>query len=231
MHKRVFANRSSKLRGKKGGEGGRVFIVQVLSSQSLSQQYWLIRRDAVFAWNLGTLTLTCHQLGTFEAQVQLSGQIMNTTISLQGLKAATKKQKYEKISEKKMATPIEYLCKGFPLEFSTYFQYCRSLRFDDKPDYSYLRKIFRDLFVRQGMAFTTPGLTRQACGRFCSRALACASEAFFWNAGKAVSQGRGVQEKGLPGAQLLLWWLRGQPLNQYVDDLGSLTAFAGMPPQ
>jgi casein kinase 1 len=69
----------------------------------------------------------------------------------QGLKAATKKQKYEKISEKKMATPIEFLCKGFPLEFSTYFQYCRSLRFDDKPDYSYLRKIFRDLFVRQGL--------------------------------------------------------------------------------
>lgn len=29
----------------------------------------------------------------------------------QGLKAATKKQKYEKISEKKMATPVEVLCK------------------------------------------------------------------------------------------------------------------------
>jgi len=68
----------------------------------------------------------------------------------QGLKAATKKQKYEKISEKKMSTPIEILCKGFPIEFVTYFQYCRSLRFDDKPDYAYLRKLFRDLFVREG---------------------------------------------------------------------------------
>lgn len=68
----------------------------------------------------------------------------------QGLKAATKKMKYEKISEKKMATPFEVLCKGFPLEFTTYFQYCRSLRFDDKPDYSYLRKLFRDLFMRDG---------------------------------------------------------------------------------
>ena len=29
----------------------------------------------------------------------------------QGLKAATKKQKYEKISEKKMSTPVEALCK------------------------------------------------------------------------------------------------------------------------
>lgn len=32
----------------------------------------------------------------------------------QGLKAATKRQKYERISEKKMSTPIEELCKGFP---------------------------------------------------------------------------------------------------------------------
>lgn len=32
----------------------------------------------------------------------------------QGLKAATKRQKYERISEKKMSTPIEELCKSFP---------------------------------------------------------------------------------------------------------------------
>jgi hypothetical protein len=30
------------------------------------------------------------------------------------LQAATKKQKYEKISEKKMKTPFEVLCKGLP---------------------------------------------------------------------------------------------------------------------
>ena len=71
----------------------------------------------------------------------------------QCLKAATKKQKYEKISEKKMATPTETLCKGFPTEFVVYFQYTRSLRFDDKPDYSYLRKLFRDLFVREGFVW------------------------------------------------------------------------------
>ncbi len=34
-----------------------------------------------------------------------------TTLPWQGLKAATKKQKYEKISEKKLSTPIEVLCK------------------------------------------------------------------------------------------------------------------------
>merc|ERR1712150_70285 len=42
------------------------------------------------------------------------------TLPWQGLKAATKKQKYEKISEKKMSTPVEVLCKGFPAEFAMY---------------------------------------------------------------------------------------------------------------
>ncbi|CAB0045031.1 unnamed protein product [Trichogramma brassicae] len=64
----------------------------------------------------------------------------------QGLKAATKKQKYEKISEKKMSTPVEVLCKGFPAEFSMYLNYCRGLRFEEGPDYMYLRQLFRILF-------------------------------------------------------------------------------------
>ncbi|KAF3423232.1 hypothetical protein E2986_04906 [Frieseomelitta varia] len=64
----------------------------------------------------------------------------------QGLKAATKKQKYEKISEKKMSTPVEVLCKGFPAEFAMYLNYTRGLRFEESPDYMYLRQLFRILF-------------------------------------------------------------------------------------
>ncbi|CAN8230460.1 unnamed protein product [Cochlearia groenlandica] len=71
----------------------------------------------------------------------------------QGLKAGTKKQKYERISEKKVSTSIEALCRGYPSEFASYFHYCRSLRFDDKPDYAYLKRIFRDLFIREGFQF------------------------------------------------------------------------------
>ncbi|KAJ6803041.1 casein kinase 1-like protein 2 isoform X1 [Iris pallida] len=71
----------------------------------------------------------------------------------QGLKAGTKKQKYERISERKVSTSIEALCRGYPTEFASYFHYCRSLRFDDKPDYAYLKRIFRDLFIREGFQF------------------------------------------------------------------------------
>ena len=63
----------------------------------------------------------------------------------QGLKAGTKKQKYEKISEKKMATPVESLSKGLPAEFAMYLNYCRGLRFEEAPDYMYLRQLFRIL--------------------------------------------------------------------------------------
>lgn len=71
----------------------------------------------------------------------------------QGLKAATKKQKYDRIMEKKMTTSTEVLCRGFPNEFAIFLNYTRSLRFDDKPDYAYLRKLFRDLFVREGFQY------------------------------------------------------------------------------
>ena len=70
----------------------------------------------------------------------------NGNLPWQGLKAATKKQKYEKISEKKMSTPVEVLCKGFPAEFAMYLNYCRGLRFEESPDYMYLRQLFRILF-------------------------------------------------------------------------------------
>ncbi|CAL9092418.1 unnamed protein product [Musa textilis] len=71
----------------------------------------------------------------------------------QGLKAGTKKQKYEKISYQKVATSIEALCQGYASEFASYFHYCRSLRFDDKPDYAYLKRLFRELFIREGFQF------------------------------------------------------------------------------
>jgi casein kinase 1 len=48
---------------------------------------------------------------------------------------------------------LQALCKAYPSEFASYFHYCRSLRFDDKPDYAYLKRIFRDLFIREGFQF------------------------------------------------------------------------------
>jgi len=68
----------------------------------------------------------------------------------QNMRANNKKEKYQKIMEKKLGTPIEVLCKGFPNEFVTFLSYCRNLKYEDKPDYNYLRTLLKDLFVKSG---------------------------------------------------------------------------------
>lgn len=59
----------------------------------------------------------------------------------QGLRAATNKQKYEKIGHRKQETPIDDLCDGFPPEFAKYLKYTRNLGFEETPDYDYLRDL------------------------------------------------------------------------------------------
>ena len=36
--------------------------------------------------------------------------------------------------------------QGYPAEFAMYLNYCRGLRFEEAPDYMYLRQLFRILF-------------------------------------------------------------------------------------
>ncbi len=68
----------------------------------------------------------------------------------QGLQAKTRKEKYDKIRDKKANTPIDVLCEGFPTEFSAYIKYCRALGFEEDPDYACLRKLFTDLYAAKG---------------------------------------------------------------------------------
>ncbi|EAR83400.1 casein kinase (macronuclear) [Tetrahymena thermophila SB210] len=65
-----------------------------------------------------------------------------------GIKAESRIEKYQKIADKKISTPIEVLCEDLPEEFITYLKYCRSLKFEEKPDYVLIRRIFKDLFFR-----------------------------------------------------------------------------------
>eukprot|EP00929_Paragymnodinium_shiwhaense_P079522 TRINITY_DN41413_c0_g1_i1.p1 TRINITY_DN41413_c0_g1~~TRINITY_DN41413_c0_g1_i1.p1 ORF type:complete len:333 (+),score=39.68 TRINITY_DN41413_c0_g1_i1:46-1044(+) len=68
----------------------------------------------------------------------------------QGLKAVSRKEKYDKIAESKATCPVEELCNGCPEEFSVYAEYCRRMSFDCRPDYAFLRRLFKDIFMRQG---------------------------------------------------------------------------------
>ncbi|KAH8246625.1 hypothetical protein KR038_006304 [Drosophila bunnanda] len=71
----------------------------------------------------------------------------------QGITAANKKQKYEKILAKKISISIETLCRGLPAEFALYMKYIRNLRFKEPPDHKYLRQVFRVLYRSMNYQF------------------------------------------------------------------------------
>lgn len=63
----------------------------------------------------------------------------------QGLKAASNKEKYERIGAKKQATHVRELAEGYPWEFGRYLDYCRQLSFEADPDYAFLVNLMRGL--------------------------------------------------------------------------------------
>lgn len=64
----------------------------------------------------------------------------------QAVKCEDKQQKYAAIQQIKDQLPLEQLCFGLPKEFMLYLQHVKSLEFIEKPNYNYLRNLFRDLF-------------------------------------------------------------------------------------
>ena len=67
----------------------------------------------------------------------------------QGMKAKGVKEKYEKIYNKKKNTSLESLIGNNPKEFADFVKYCRDLKFDEKPDYNYLKKLMLNVINRE----------------------------------------------------------------------------------
>mmetsp|Transcript_80589 Transcript_80589/g.142482 ORF Transcript_80589/g.142482 Transcript_80589/m.142482 type:complete len:474 (+) Transcript_80589:96-1517(+) len=111
----------------------------------------------------------------------------------QGLKANTKEEKYQKIMECKSATSAEALCKGYPAVFASYLNYCAALRFEDRPDYAYLRRLFKDAFMREG--FVNDGMFdwSQPTGQ-------ASTEKSTKGSGQNQGQGGAVVDSGDPAA-------------------------------
>ena len=64
-------------------------------------------------------------------------------------KAKNKKEKYQKIMEKKMNTPVDELCKGLPDIFGEIVYYPRKLTFEEAPNYEYLRGLMKSQYEKE----------------------------------------------------------------------------------
>eukprot|EP00826_Nyctotherus_ovalis_P008815 TRINITY_DN12291_c0_g3_i1.p1 TRINITY_DN12291_c0_g3~~TRINITY_DN12291_c0_g3_i1.p1 ORF type:complete len:559 (-),score=163.87 TRINITY_DN12291_c0_g3_i1:113-1789(-) len=64
-------------------------------------------------------------------------------------KGKTRLQKYMEVQRMKEVAKVEELCEGLGKEFAEYIKYCRALKFEQRPDYSYLQRLFKSCFYRQ----------------------------------------------------------------------------------
>ena len=67
------------------------------------------------------------------------------------------KDKFFGIMEKKLQIPTEILCFNLPDEIGVFLNYCKSLRFEDQPDYDYMRSLFIELL---GNFLNNVGITK-----------------------------------------------------------------------
>jgi serine/threonine protein kinase len=73
----------------------------------------------------------------------------------QGMVINDPKKKYDKIKQLKYDIKLEDLCAGLPKECIKFIQYARDMKFEDRPDYSYLRGLLRKAAKNHGLYFDT----------------------------------------------------------------------------
>lgn len=51
--------------------------------------------------------------------------------------------------DKKLSIPLDKLCSDLPDEFKQMLMYSRTLDFEEKPDYTYLKGLFKNVMERE----------------------------------------------------------------------------------
>ncbi|OMJ79804.1 hypothetical protein SteCoe_20108 [Stentor coeruleus] len=78
---------------------------------------------------------------------------LNGCLPWQGKNYLNKDEKEKITKDLKLNMNIHQICGDMPSEFSNLLSYSRALKFDERPDYPYLKKIFKDLFIRSNFEY------------------------------------------------------------------------------
>ena len=71
----------------------------------------------------------------------------------QGMVINDVKKKYDKIKKLKLEIKLTDLCNALPIETVKFIQYARDLKFEDRPDYNYLRDLLRKAAKNNNLKF------------------------------------------------------------------------------
>jgi casein kinase 1 len=82
--------------------------------------------------------------------------LLHGKLPWQGIYAPSKEAKWRRMGEMKAGSAaFRDLLARSPAEFTTYFDHCRSLKFEEKPNYALLRQLFSQIMEREGWTVDT----------------------------------------------------------------------------
>lgn len=122
---------------------------------SKTHQHIPFRENRSLTGTARYVSINCHmgleqsRRDDLEAIAYVALYLVKGTLPWQGVQATTKQEKYHKIMDKKMNTALDVICRGCPVEFMNFISYSRSLRFEDKPDYNYIKNLFKELIKKE----------------------------------------------------------------------------------
>jgi serine/threonine protein kinase len=163
LHSKNFIHRDIKpdnfLMGRGPMLGSRVYMIDFGLAKkyrdTATQQHITCRSNRSLTGTARYASVNAHSMeqscrDDLEAMAYVWVYFLKGQLPWQGLKAKNKEEKYRQILDKKKNTPLEMLCRGLPSEMVTYLNYCRGLRFEERPEYGYLKTLFHELFVQRG---------------------------------------------------------------------------------
>ena len=78
---------------------------------------------------------------------------MKKKLPWQGIKGTSYKECYHKLYSMKRDMKLEDLCRGLPSEIIDYMNYAKSMRFEEEPDYKYLKNLFKIILAKKQVLF------------------------------------------------------------------------------
>ena len=76
--------------------------------------------------------------------------LMQGNLPWQKIRVVNKKESYLKVARIKRYFTPEKLCKDLPKEITEYMRYVKNLKFEEEPNYAYLRNLFVQMMEKQG---------------------------------------------------------------------------------
>ncbi|EGR34056.1 protein kinase domain protein, partial [Ichthyophthirius multifiliis] len=67
----------------------------------------------------------------------------------QNIRSESKEKKYELIKQMKSSISVDILCENLPQEFSQFFKYVKNLKFEEEPNYAFLKSLFKKIHLEK----------------------------------------------------------------------------------